>query len=411
MDLDIFSFFDDEEESEVADIPPSREELANLVEQHNKNSVEVVPEYERSLERVILTFPRIGSIEETYGDFILNCPEYTHFEVVISSKYKVRDLRVLFRQLGVSPERYSFYEQEKGSHIELWAQDYTDVVTVNGKRKLLMGMNFEDIPFEVTGKNYQFLRRINARNELLKELLNEEELFQVPFFFEGGNMFFDTNGERLRVFVGYDSISKTQQAYAWRDVNFSEEEIEKMMSAYFGGAEIIVMGYRPQPTEVFHLDLLFTILDDQTVVMRVPNQEETAFKAEVNYAKFLLSSMGYKIIEIPTTVERFEEYMSCVNGIPFVDKETGVKKMMFPVYQEDFCDPLIYENPLEYFRNYPITEDDLTNEGLAAYRAFREAGYEPIPVRNFTFDQKGSLHCITNVLAAIAEKDDGVEVV
>jgi len=85
--------------------------------------------------------------------------------------------------------------------------------------------------------------------------------------------------------------------------------------------------------------------------------------------------------------------------------------MMFPVYQEDFCDPLIYENPLEYFRNYPITEDDLTNEGLAAYRAFREAGYEPIPVRNFTFDQKGSLHCITNVLAAIAEKDDGVEVV
>jgi hypothetical protein len=385
-----------------------KDELSQEIESLGLESIEVTPEYERSLERVLLTVSRDANVEEYYGDFIINCPEYTQFEVVVDEA-RHDEIRRLFRKLDVDKDRVSFCEIEDGYRVEKWAQDYTDMVSLQGEDQLLMMKKIGNPPEDWHEDWHKFSERVNQRTDLLKKCLGENQYLEVPFIFEGGNMLFDSTPNGLRVFMGYNDIMCTRYAYDWEMCDFSDEDIIELMSAYFGGAEIIVMGEEQQAQEIFHLDHVFTILDDATVVMRATSDEVDYGEVLATY-KQQFEELGYRIIEVETTAERFSSFEGCVNGIPFVDQETDKKSMMFPVYADDFVKPETYDKSLRYFKNNPILEEDLTSEGLAAYRAFKQAGYEPIPVRNFTFAEHGSLHCLTNVLAAAVGEDDGVEV-
>ncbi len=384
-----------------------RNELQREIVENNLSSAEIMPEYERSLERVLLTIPSYANVEEYYGDFIVNCPDYTHFEVVVDED-RYEEIKKLFRRLKVDEDRISFCKIEDGYRVEEWAQDYTDVFTVNGESRLMVMMEMAPPPEGWEEIWDKFVERGNQRTQLLTRCLASDQYLQVPFIFQGGNILFDTTDEGSKVFIGYDDIMVTDYAYRWNGVNFSREEIVGLISSYLGGAEVIVVGKRKQPEEIFHLDHAFVILDNQTVVMRVPS-EETNFSDIL--ASYRAMFEGYRIIEIETDPARFSNFRSSVNGVPFVHRETGERQMMFPVYEEDFVDPELFAKSARYFKRHPIQAEDLTSEGLAAYRAFQEAGYKPIPVRNLTSHHKGSLHCLTNVLAEAFVEDDGDEVV
>ena len=104
-----------------------------------------------------------------------------------------------------------------------------------------------------------------------------------------------------------------------------------------------------------------------------------------------LTSLGFKVKTLPISSIGIESSTSSLNAIVFKDSETQEKKVIFPVYPGQLNG--------EDEKKSPLLKDDLKGEALLAFDLFLELGYLPIPVFDgSTFKQKGSLHCISNVL-------------
>lgn len=157
----------------------------------------------------------------------------------------------------------------------------------------------------------------------------------------------------------------------------------------------------------FHIDQAFVILDGKQAVVNQcasPCFDGTVdVSQQLQYYKRQLEGLGYKIIEIENTPQQLKANYSSTNVIPFVDKNTGQKKVILPIFPDE-----IKEDAID---NQKLTPRSLLGKGLAAYHAYLKAGYEPVLVRDYIYVDKGNLHCISNVLAKyLTEYDESKNV-
>lgn len=378
-------------------------------EQIGEDEIAVTPEYERELKRILISIPTndyggkkrdTGSPEKAdqylrrlYTDLLKSLPEYTEIEIILQPDDQIL-VEMMIKNLGIKNKiTFHLVDSEIGN-IEEWAQDLGEAIKVNGQEKFLkpLSLSLDD--------NLQATKRVKTRNQSIDQAFGSANVVPASFYFEGGNITYDKTDDGLRVFVGYNDIDNTQYYYEKNGVKKTLEEIAKMISNQFGGAEVVIMGTERQPKEIFHLDQSFIILADQQVVLNKIDDETPAAESLIIMRK-QLENLGYKISNIDLSQSDLTNSFISTNAIPYVDKQTKERKIIFPVFPGEVNGN--FDNLAE------LTPDILQGKGKQTFEIYQKLGYRPVPVRDFSHVLKGNTHCISNVLAKL-EKGETDEV-
>ena len=382
-------------EMSIADqiiIPENKELNRNL-------NLAVTPEYARQMERLLLTFPskeeieemgfdEDGYIEQVYRSLLLKIPEYTEIDALLKEK-DIEKVKSLFQKLKIKNRINFLPVKNEQNDLEIWAQDVGEIVKVDGEEKFVVSMDLEKDNLSTEAKN---TGRIKDRIAAISEMFGKEHILQADFHYEGGNLTFDeTESGGLRVFVGYNTIALTQGNYSAKGEKITEREVAEKISKTFGGAEVVVMGNDVQESPFGHIDQSFTILDDKKAVVNQLSAKNVEASWQHKYYKKQLEALGYEVITIDNSVKDFANCYASTNAVPFVDKITKEKKIIFPIFPGEIS---------KGNEHVVLSKEKLQGKGLEAYRAYEKAGYVPMPVRDtVTHLSHGNTHCITNVLA------------
>jgi hypothetical protein len=227
------------------------------------------------------------------------------------------------------------------------------------------------------------------RKRTAEYVFGEADVVEADFVFEGGNLAFDRSPGRGRVLVGYGNVERTIAAYERRGEKLSQRDVVDRMASAFAGAEIVVMGVERQSPLLQHVDQTFVLLaDGLAVVSRLGADGSRPERRQLETYRGLLRELGYQLAFIDHQMSDLEKGYASVNAVPFVDRSTGARKVLFPVFPGELRDGA--EVP---------TREVLRGKGARAYDVYRDAGYEPLPVRDVTHRLGGNTHCILNALA------------
>ena len=379
---------------------------------------ELTPKYDRHLERLLLTVqidPTVKDKKEEfkriYGPLLKAIPPYTKLEIV-TSKVEPEEVKTWLKDLNVE-NRVRFHPT---SHdLDIWSQDYAEALKVSGATAYLLPADLQPNPSggpaSAYDENWNYRSTTTETYHMtMIDALPLKQVNRARFFFEGGNVSFDKGPNGLRVFIGSNDIWRNIVNFQLKGTPKTVEEIKTIISEDFGGAEVIIMGdpKEKQHNGIFQIDQAFLKLDQQRVVMHKPtdpqNEVERTYVESLLKYKTQLEGLGYQVYEIPATCGELIngtarpgvlEVFASINAIPYVDKKTKEKCIIFPVFAEDLS---VTPDGLN-----PLNPTELKGKGLAAYNLFLQLGYKPIPVLDNNGEHQGNTHCISNVLASVEE--------
>ncbi|MGE3275225.1 MAG: hypothetical protein AB7O67_08935 [Vicinamibacterales bacterium] len=355
----------------------------------------VRPEYERALKRLYLSVPDefgvaatpeqraiyLTFIQHAYSELIEALPAYTRIDIAVSAAQGAGELARLKAVAGDRPLVLHTLDDVKGG-LDMWAQDLGERIVVDGQDRFLVPMAVE------SGDEYN--RELSrSRAEVARDVFGDM-IVQADFVFEGGNLAFDRVGNRLRVFIGYNDVWLTIENYARLGRTLSVDDVTRIVSSDFGGAEVVVVGKEQQSPRLFHLDQAFILLGDGTAVVNRIVDGSSRERTQLEATRRQLEGLGYRTLVIDHRQEHVARYQMSTNAVPFVDQQTGEKRIIFPVFPGEVKAGSVGVEQLG--------EKDLQGKGLAAYRTYAAAGYQPVPIRDYAHVVGGNTHCITNVL-------------
>lgn len=160
------------------------------------------------------------------------------------------------------------------------------------------------------------------------------EVVPFPAFLRGGNVLVADNlaGERVAV-VGHDEIEQNELRYG-RSTSMKppREQIGEIVKRIAGTDKLHVL---PNTNRLFHIDMAMSFIRPGVVALISPIDEEVLGRDEAlalaHYRKVLLGA-GFRIIDIPTTTERINNYQSPVNILPFIVRNTWQRRAIAPEY-------------------------------------------------------------------------------
>lgn len=361
--------------------------------------VTVRPEYERTLESVLICVPAntfsfgagrdhddLGRaalerfVDAVFRDLLEALPSYTMVHVAAPSEREDIGLAVL-RRAGERRSQLHLVE-DPNVEIELWAQDLGEPVVVGGAEKFLVAK-------PMSGSMGSQSKMSIDRKRVAELVFGRQSTIEASFVFEGGNLAFDRIRGGPRVLVGRNSVSRTVRAYADLGRRISRSAVLADVSAIFGGAEVLELGRNKQSPLLQHIDQAFVILDGGLAVasrlqdanLEVESRQLATYSAQ-------LRELGYKVQYIDHRSDDVAQYFSSVNVVPFVDKFTGRKRILLPVFPGEAAgDAKI------------MTREVLRGKGARAFDLYRDLGYEPTVIRDLTHSLGGNTHCILNALS------------
>ena len=161
-----------------------------------------------------------------------------------------------------------------------------------------------------------------------------------------------------------------------------------MVKKYLNVNKVYILGKEnPQPSYMFHLDQAMILLPDG--IVGVTNiigdgsgkniKDINAIKVFLAEVRGLLKKIGYKLIDIDTSIKDVFNHQFYINSIPYIDKTTGKKMLLMPV------------------SNQKLTADEkaLINKNIFAFRA---VGYDVVIVPSESTAFNGGIHCLINVI-------------
>lgn len=345
-----------------------------------------LPEY----SRIILLLP--GSLEPTIAKALEGRPYQDRVELLTYQVHSQHHSRYYM----LFPEKDKLIEVEakptepiipEGS---IWARDLfvagsegqqKAVLLIPDTHKWYVSVENEST-FQVTSDNH-YLERLTQAGLQVKRL---------PFIFQGGNILVDRSSSGKRVFVGSNQLKTTRVVWkAMLDRNPSDDQLRDLFSQAFQADQLVILGSNrlQPPSLMFHIDQALVFLGNQTVGMTrlvKGKRSEASLDPEVlqtqNFLKTVRKQMlelGYRIIDLKTSIENLQNHQLPVNAIPFKDKETGDRKILFPRYTSA-------TSPLD--------------RELYAYnkKALERAGYQVLPVETQLDRINGGIHCLLNVI-------------
>jgi|GEM_PF-1832722 len=359
------------------------------------------PEYERTMSTLLLILQpgTSGAISSTHMALLSALPSYTKVMLFYRTRdYSPADLTVLANahaNMELFPVESTTYCDYPRMLVENWAQDYGE----GSDNTFFISISYN--PYNVGSLDDIFLGAMERMGVDVRVL---------PIIISGGNIQLarDKAGKEL-LFVGYDEFMYTRDIYKERltsskYVDLDIEVYKNILKNAFGVDEVVIVGDEKQPEKLFHIDQSFAFLaDGKAAILKKatsgPSETPTggaitgpvdvvdSIAAALEDYEGLLLSYGFELIYLETDDEHIDNFQSYTNFVLYKDLTTGQKTILLPVFSD------------------PQALEELDSRNL---RALEDAGYMVIPVRDYFYQYRGNLHCITNVLAYGEEALDGI---
>lgn len=382
-----------------------------------KEAAIVIPEYERTLEKVVISLSSNQVSLNYHLPLLQQLPKYSEIIVVVPQEHRQTiekqvnstsfSDRVSLVTFQTNPHRGNTYyllfpEKDKLIQVEkndenistgsMWCQDLFEAAIKPDGSGLLLTPDVYKWFYEYTNHSQSGIISDTAFLETLS--IPNFEIVKTPLAFKGGNLLFDTLDGKHIAFCGKHLVSNTRTV--WRsttDIKAQRQSILQTVQNSFNVDKVVVLGGKQQPTlSMFHLDQAVIFLEDMTVgVTRLSAKAGTvqpmddSLKDNIKKMKKFLSTvrktlikLGYTVVDVKTSIYDACNHRFIANSIPFVNKETGQKTVLIPEY----------DNMTEY-------DYDLYCQNKAL---FTSLGYEIIKVPTVVDALNGGPHCLMNVV-------------
>jgi hypothetical protein len=337
------------------------------------------------MERVLICVPadtrtRDENLARFLGAAFLDVldalPSYAVVEVAVR-----KEDRELGLELSRGREARVHVVESQEVAIELWAQDLGEPILRDGQRRFLVSRTMSPSMGEPSKMSVD-------RKRVAEVVFGEGAVDEASFVFEGGNLAFDERRGATRVLVGYNDVSRTLAEQRAMGESPSRREILDEIGNAIGGAEAVEMGNEPQLRLLQHIDLAFVILEGgAAVVCRIEGGGLPDESRQLARHAGELRELGYQVSFLDHQASDLEGVRSSVNVVPFTDKESGEKRVLFPVFPGEVAEDARL-----------MTREVLRGKAARAFDLYRDLGYRPSPVRDVTHRLGGNTHCLLNVL-------------
>ncbi|HEB02783.1 MAG TPA: hypothetical protein ENI12_06070 [Nitrospirae bacterium] len=372
----------------------------------------IEPEYDRKLEKVVLSLETSTEDLSLHEDILKSLPEYSEVLMLVPER-RSQDIGRQLEALGLSSkvrlvpfssrvvgkeEAYRLYtrnsELRKLSERRLmprgsvWAQDLFEVaMATDGTRSIIAP--FIHKWFIKPGTKWG--PRLESDNAFVEALGSWGiEFNKLPLVFKGGNVLVDEFEGKSIAFAGGDIIRDTRLVLdATIGKKVTEAEVVEWLRLCLKVDRLVVISRNmSQPEKMFHLDQAMVLFPDGVAgVTRIVDYKKDMAGGEVDEVRRLLSELrgelrrlGYRIVDIGATVEDVNNYRYYVNGVPYVNKKTGRREFLMP----------LFEISLEGRNGEVYRKNVLAVESL---------GYRVIPVPTSANERRGGIHCMVNVIS------------
>ena len=342
--------------------------------------VRQVPEYERTLEKVVLSLPANES-ELVYHESLLErFPDYSRFLVFVAEDNvqefkekiagkpyadRVRPLPYPVRHL----EEARFFIRMEGRPVDIgvhrnkpwpqgtvWARDAFVACRDDCGNPVALVPTYQRhvvLPLVEAGEQ----ARVEFDNDFLLELrqFNVRMKKSVPLVFAGGNVLFDeVDGESV-AFIGVDDMQASLALSRQIGTELDEQGLRNLFVEFFGVERLVVLGTGRQPQTMFHLDQSMVLLPGKRVAVvrtvgELPEDSVQLARLEeagifLHHLRTRLKRMGYKVLDLLVSKD------AVVNGrfpnpVVFTHKENGRLGVFLSAYRDgtDFDISLLHRN-------------------------------------------------------------------
>lgn len=381
------------------------------------HDLSIKPEYDRQLRRIVVSLAKRDTTLELQHEVLAALPDYTRILLLlpetnlelINSKlsdkvYKDRVEFVTYKATSLKNSRVWMLFPEKDKFVEvsigetdteshsgsIWAQDLFEVMTDSSGHVLLVQPLVQKW-FSMNSERPT--RNISSDNAFSKNLSKVGlETLTVPLAFFGGNILIDETADGQRIaFCGINMLATTRIIRsAIADEHLADEQITEDLRVALNVDQVVIPGAGEiQPYLMYHLDQAMLLLSDHVVAISkvVGSLPEKASEAReiMDVKRFLavlrsqLLQLGYRLVDIETSVENLLHCQHYVNAIPYTDFETGRKTVLMPTFRS--------------------AQADSDRELIARNTERLESlGYEVVYVPTIADELRGGIHCLVNVL-------------
>jgi hypothetical protein len=378
--------------------------------------VSLVPEYERHLDRVVLSVPSQDETLEFHESLLAGMPPYTEVDFLVPRHRKAELQSWTDRRGFPQAIRWLAYDAEHLAGRELFCvlPDETGLLRVPPESltaieaagtfwaqdlmQSAVGPDGEPVLFFPAVYRYLVLSRSGGarlRGDT-RSLASLESHFlrvvRLPLAFKGGNVTADRLDGRTVLFVGSDVLATTRlMAEALGHRAPTAEALCASLRRWFSADKVVMVGQgRPQPVAMYHLDqAMLPLGGGRMAVPRVigsrPRLEPDAsrirhvrsFLAEL---RTLLTDLGYRLVPIDTPVDHVLGHRHFVNAIAYRDRRTERATVLLPIFNGPDGLPS---------RDEPFS----TNR-----RRLEEAGFDVVGVPTTADRLYGGIHCLIQVI-------------
>ncbi len=373
---------------------------------------ELVPEYDRSLKKVVISLSVKDASLEAHLKLINAFPEYTQIFVLLpDSSFSAISEELRLDPIGerttllpfptehkkkmqtylVFPEKDKLV-QGTAEHVVFpfgssWAQDLFKVaVRPDGKRVLLISDTYKWFASFGSSSNLNVVSD-NSYLNILSETGAAVERLELTF--SGGNIMNDRIGDTSIVFFGGDVLRKTR--LVWKSTKGSKvpsnSKIAAMLKKATNADQVVVIGQEVQPALLFHLDQAMLPLPGGIMaITNIVGELPAAAKAaqEIKEVEVFLSQvreaalkLGYRLVYVDNSVANLLRHQHYINAIPFINTASGQRTILMPFFaDEPFLDELAVKNK----------------------ELFESLGFRVIPVHSDAYTRNGGIHCLVNVI-------------
>ncbi|MCE5251621.1 hypothetical protein LLG96_15540 [bacterium] len=376
----------------------------------------VIPEYRRTMKKVAVSLANGNTTLEMQRDLLDSLPGYARIVVLlpwssvtaVSEELKnapwgartelvtfepdIRD-HGFFHFLAQGRDNLAREQLKKPLAVQQgtrWAQDLFEVGILPGGTLRLFVPQVH-VCFWTAASDTD--RNPTGDNEFVNSLSSTEmDVARLPIAFTGGNILFGESGGRRIALCGRDNVRDTRKINdSFRDCVVPESAFTDVIRNTFDVDDVIIISAQdiPQPTLLYHLDQAVVFLDDGVAGITKPVgeypqnpkalariREAAAYLEEV---RTVLTDLGYRLIDIDTSIDNILRYEYYANAIPFINADTGGKTLLMPVFSDQ---------PVQ-------TDSEIVSGNIAR---FESLGYTVITVPSPAQAFKGGPHCLMNVI-------------
>ncbi len=386
--------------------------ISYIKEDNNSESFKIIPEHQRFMRKLFISLGTKDTTLELHTDLLQRLPDYTEIIILLpknnmntlTNKLRDQPYGQKTKLIGfdtnpleegraylIFPERDKLVDTGplKGSAIpkgSFWAQDLFEVAKKPDGQTLLL---ISDLYKWFRTYDNDSSLKVISDNHFLENLTSiGMEVRRLPLTFKGGNILIDEIEGRRIAFCGGDVLRLTRTVWkSSRDSAPTDTKIATLFKQWLNVDQVVVIGKDAvQPAKLFHLDQAMIFLPNGIVGITNIVGKENANPIEIKEAKrflldlrSILSQLGYRLVNIDTSVYNALNYQYYVNGIPYIDAKTKQKTYLMPIFPS----------------NAGKFEKGLVKKNTVL---FESLGYKVIPVPSKVDKINGGLHCMVNVL-------------